>query len=290
MLFIATKNYCSGESEGWNIHFCSVWSAYWATETGCVTVSCQILIMFLDSNIGTRILFFFKLHNDTQLFMVHLIKSTPSYIQSQKILNLKDSSVSIFKHSFIQLYENTYSCVDLWLFICFNVTILWMGFDLFFGQFMNYKVMNKGYSWNLLWSKDNFRTWLSSPAGGGSVWSGLCWWASAVIDTDSGAEVIGSKVIVSSNGSITWHQDQALWSFDETKLHPCLDTDEILIRCFILFSLEHTNAFALSWGFGCLLSFCCCFLCFHLRLFIESVNNFWFYLHFDFFFNLKVKL
>lgn len=290
MLFIATKNYCSGESEGWNIHFCSVWSAYWATETGCVTVSCQILIMFLDSNIGTRILFFFKLHNDTQLFMVHLIKSTPSYIQSQKILNLKDSAVSIFKHSFIQLYENTYSCVDLWLFICFNVAILWMGFDLFFGQFMNYKVMNKGYSWNLLWSKDNFRTWLSSPAGGGSVWSGLCWWASAVIDTDSGAEVIGSKVIVSSNGSITWHQDQALWSFDETKLHPCLDTDEILIRCFILFSLEHTNAFALSWGFGCLLSFCCCFLCFHLRLFIESVNNFWFYLHFDFFFNLKVKL
>lgn len=109
MLFIATKNYCSGESEGWNIHFCSVWSAYWATETGCVTVSCQILIMFLDSNIGTRILFFFKLHNDTQLFMVHLIKSTPSYIQSQKILNLKDSAVSISKHSFIQLYENTYS-------------------------------------------------------------------------------------------------------------------------------------------------------------------------------------
>lgn len=283
MLFIATKNYCLGESEGWNIHFCSVWSSYWATETGCVTVSCQILIMFLDSNIGTRILFFFKLHNDTQLFMVHLFKSTPSYIQSQKILNLKD----LFKFMRILIQ----SCVDLWLFICFNVTILWMGFDLFFGQFMNYKVMNKGYSWNLLWSKDNFRTWLSSPAGGGSVWSGLCWWASAVIDTDSGAEVIGSKVIVSSNGSITWHQDQALWSFDETKLHPCLDTDEILIRCFILF---------FSWTYKCIcaqlgvwLSFVfllLCFLCFHLRLFIESVNNFWFYLHFDFFFNLKVKL
>lgn len=162
----------------------------------------------------------------------------------QVIFNLKKfwtlktllcQSLNIHLFNFMRILIQ--SCVDLWLFICFNVTILWMGFDLFFGQFMNYKVMNKGYSWNLLWSKDNFRTWLSSPAGGGSVWSGLCWWASAVIDTDSGAEVIGSKVIVSSNGSITWHQDQALWSFDETKLHPCLDTDEILIRCFILFSL-----------------------------------------------------
>lgn len=150
------------------------------------------------------------------------------------------------------------SWVDLWLFICFNVTILWvLGLFWFFWQFMNYKIMNKGYSWNRLWSKENWRTWLSSPAGGGIVWSGLCWWASVVIDTDSEAEVIASKVIVSSKGSITWHRFQALWSFDEAKLHPCLDIDEILIRCFIrLFSLEHTNAFELSWGFGCLLSFC----------------------------------
>lgn len=78
------------------------------------------------------------------------------------------------------------SWVDLWLFICFNVTIRWvLGLFWFFWQFMNYKIMNKGYSWNRLWSKENWRTWLSSPAGGGIVWSGLCWWASAVIDTGS---------------------------------------------------------------------------------------------------------
>lgn len=205
--------------------------------------------MFLDSDIGTGILFFFKLHNDTWVFMVHLIKSTvmdnlKKYI-TLTILLCQSLIIPLFNFLIILIQ----SWVDLWLFICFNVTILWvLGLVyFFFWQFMNYKVMNKGYSWNLLRSKENLRTWLSSPAGGEIVWSGLCWWASAVIDTDSEAEVIGSKVIVSSNGSITWHQDQALWSFDEAKLHPCLDTDEILIRCFILlFSLEHTNAFALS--------------------------------------------
>lgn len=188
------------------------------------------------------------------LTVLQVIYSFKIYIQ-----NIKYSTVSIINHSFFKLYENTYSELSWPLIVhLFHVTILWvLGLFWFFWQFMNYKIMNKGYSWNQLWSKENWRTWLSSPAGGGIVWSGLCWWASAVIDTDSEAEVIASKVIVSSKGSITWHRFQALWSFDEAKLHPCLDIDEILIRCFIrLFSLEHTNAFELSWGFGCLLSFC----------------------------------